>query len=638
MPSTSPGSHAPTTPTPFEQVLPGKPVAGFQSLTTFTHRHKRYVAYISGKQLSILSSATILLQAITFGEALVSVTSEPKSGKLAVATKQAAWVLEPMTEGWTKIWWERALHLRTGDPVDETRCLSWSGDGELLVGGSKHLSLFSTVPSSRSSSPAVSPSDGGKAVEERRSLWSKAVSSPVRWAAFSPSANLIATCGERDRLVKIWRRLSFEEGLFDHTYLPHSATVTHLQWRALDEGFEVRRGSGKSGRHDDDPEVLHTIAKDGLLRIWRTGSIHDLEILILHTKVDLVATIPQSPSLTVKASAPTLSAKGTRYAFTIPSFHFTAAVKAAIGLQLPESKLSHSLEHLKEVSTKEPDIIITLDGHGRMSAWGLQSIGHKRRPETPSGLSKQAFHIAHCEDLPLQFHPEENAAFEIWFEDSVLNVLSHGFDGEIKWWKGNTEAFFSPAASGKERVQEQASWSGLEEDVCGLRASPGNNGSLDLVSYGAKGAVSKWTTDGSSSLRHACSYTVPGDIADVAMVQSGYLVSLEDQGSSVVFRDDNGQELAQERLIDRNEEVRNSRMFAAAPTASSESVPQRFVVFFDIGEITGGRACTFTITHDGMTFGDAVSFVVDSPGEGQDGLQLAAILDPNSRIDLEWLD
>ena len=627
MPSTSPGNHAPSIPSSFEQILPGKPFAGYQSLTTFTHRHKRYVAYISGKQLSILSSPTTLLQAITFGESLVSVTAEVTSGKLAIATKEAAWVLEPVTEGWTKIWWERALYLRKGDPGDEARWLSWGGDGELLVGGSRHLSLFSTVPSSRSSSPPATVSDGGEAVEERTSLWSKAVSSPVRWAAFSPSANLIATCGERDRLVKIWRRLSFEEGLFDHTFLPHAGAVTHLQWRPLEEVYEERRGSGRSGRHDDDPEVLYTIANDGVLRVWRTGNIHDLDILVLHTTVNLVAAIPQSPSLSNKASAAASTAKSARYAFTIPSFHLDTAVKAAIGLQTPDAKLSHSLEHLKEVSSKEPDIVVTLDGHGRMSAWGLQSIGHKRRPETPSGLSKQAFHIAHCEDLPVRFQEGENAAFQVWFEDSTLNVLSHTFDGEIVWWKGETETFFSPSTGGIDRLRKEQAWTGLEGQTTGVRVLAGHHAVTDLVCHGINGAMSRWSTVDSSSLRLVSAFTAAGDVVDAAAVHASCsVVSLEGSEPFIILRDDRGQQLARPLQMRESGGLYNSRMFSVAPSPKLDIFQQRFIVL-STDRRGVSRGCSLTIARDGAEFEDIIHFSIDATYDGADSPQLAAILD-----------
>ena len=263
MPSTSPGQAPPSTPSDFAQILPGAPTPSLQGLTTFHYRHKHYVAYISGRQLNVLASPTKLVQAIIFKEPLVALASDSLTGKLAVAGKSEVYILEPVTEGWTKIWWEKALSLRREDAGDEARCMGWGNEGELLVGGSHQLTLFSTLPSSRTSSPVASRVEG-EAAEERKPLWSKHVASPVQYAAFSPSASLIATCGVYDRLVKIWRRLSFEEGLFDYSYLPHPGTVTHLEWRPPSEHSDERRGSGISGRQDEDPEMLFTLANDGL--------------------------------------------------------------------------------------------------------------------------------------------------------------------------------------------------------------------------------------------------------------------------------------------------------------------------------------------------------------------------------------
>lgn len=628
MPSTSPGSHAPTTSTPFEHILPGKPVTGYQSISTCTHRYKRYIAYISGKQLSILSAPTVLLQAITFGEALVCVTADPKTGKIAVASEAGAWVLEPVTEGWSKIWWEKALYLRKEDVEDKACCLSWGGDGELLIGGSRHLSLFSTAPRSRSSSPPFTPLDNGDALEERRPLWSKDVSSPVRWAAFSPTANLIATCGGRDRLVKIWRRLSFEEGLFDHTFLLHPGAITHLQWRPVEEGFEERRGSGKSGRHDDDPEVLHTIANDGVLRIWRTGGIHDLDILVLHAFVDLVAAIPQSPSLSNKTSAPTPKTKSARYACTIPSAHFVSAVKAAVGLQTPEAKLSHSLEHLKEVSSKEPNITITLDGHGRMSAWGLQSIGHKRRPDTPSGASKQAFHIAHCEDLPLRFAEGENAVFEVWFEDAALNVLSHGFEGEVQWWRGETETFFSPAASGKERLQQQAMWSGMQDSIRELRALSWDDETLEMISNdGLSRTASKWAFTGPSAMQHLSSSSLPGNVTDaVELLSLAGSVCVEGEEAAITLRASSEQVL-DERRLGASAVSGRTRIFTTSLSVKPGWLSQRFVVLGKTNDDMG-CGCTFMLSKHGSSFDDFDSFTLESSEGGGGLLQSIAVLDP----------
>lgn len=459
MPSTSPGS-IPTTSSSFEQILPGAPTTSLQSLNTFTFRQKRYIAYISGRQVNLLSSPAVLVQALTFEENLVSITAEPRTGKVVVAGKKDVWVLEPHTEGWTRVWWQRALSLVREDAGDEARWVSWGGEGELLVGGTRQLSLFNTLPSSRTTSPASREGVGNAMVERRKGLWSIAVANPVQYSCFSPSGGMIATCGRYDRLVKIWRRLSYEEGLFDYTYLPHPGVVTHLEWRPFGHSLEEHLEDEMAGRHDEEDEVLFTLATDGILRVWVTGNAHDLDILVLHTSIDLNGAIPESPSLAMKSNAVEKNARQpARYAFIVPSDQFCAAVSALMPLGSQE-KLSHSLEHLKEISSKDPDVIITLDGRGRMSAWGLQSVGHKRRPETPSGHSKQGFHISHAEQLPLQLPEGINVRFQSWLEAGKFNALAHAFSGYIQWWRGDVQTLFSPSATGSEHLEEVSYWSG----------------------------------------------------------------------------------------------------------------------------------------------------------------------------------
>lgn len=494
MPSTSPGA-----PSDFVQILPGAPTASLQAVSTFIFRHKRYIAYISGKQLNFLSSPTQLVQVLTFEEELVAIAVESQTAKVVVAAKDDVYVLEPVVESWTKVWWERALALRREEAGDEARCLDWGSDGDVLVGGSRQLSLFSTLPSSRTSTPVASPVNG-EVVEERQLLWSKVVASPVQYAAFSPSASLIASSAAYDRLVTIWRRLSFEEGLFDHTYLPHPMAVTHLEWRPLEEHSEERRGSGISGRHEDDAEVLYTIAMDGVLRVWRTGGLHDLDILALHTSVDLVSSIPQSPTLTVNGT--THVSRPARYAFVLPSDNFCAAVTAATRRQASgTSKVSHSFEHLKEITSRSPDVVVAFDGHGRMSAWGLQSVGHKRRPETPG--SQVAFHIAHAEDLAIKLPPRDhaNARCQAWFDGDAFHVLVHSFvDGQLAWWQGDVETFFSPSAAGAERLASAAVWTGHSQPITDLRLDSDGTG---LVAHSADGAFMRFALNVEGRLQPA---------------------------------------------------------------------------------------------------------------------------------------
>lgn len=499
MPSLSPGPESYSS---FAQILPGAPIESLQSLTTFTFRWKRYVVYISGNQLNILRSPNELVQAVTFEEKLVAVKAEgEQSAKVAVASEGNVWVLEPETDNWNRVTWRKALLLRREDAGDKTRSLSWGDDGELLVGGTRLVSLFSVLPSSREGTP-VRAHMNAPPVEERHVLWSKSLPSAVQIASFSPSASLIASCGPRDRLVKIWRRLSFEEGLFDYAYLPHPAAVTHIEWREPDppkleedaEESDEARAKAYGTRNDEDQELLYTFCADGVLRVWKTGGQNDLEILKLHTQIDLVTAIPHSPSLSSKGADPP---KPPRYAFILRS----GAVSGAIGAAISKHQIgtvTHSLEHLKEISTRQPDAVATFDGNGRMSAWGLQTIGHKRRPSTPSGNTKQAYHIAHAEDLDMKLPPGTNVRFETWFDGDQLNVLVHQFDGSIDWWKGDVEQFFSPAARGSDRLAHIGRWTGTQDAIVGLRHSSATG---RLLAWSQSGVVTELHTNKEGELQ-----------------------------------------------------------------------------------------------------------------------------------------
>jgi len=492
-------------PSSFAQILPGAPTQSLQSLTTFTFRWKRYIVYISGKQLNILRSATELVQAIPFDEELVAVKAENDQGaRIAAASAANVWVLEAHTDNWNHVTWRKVLLLKREDASDETRSLSWGSDGELLVGGSKLLSLFSVLPTSRDGTPVRSPVDKGH-VEERHDLWSKSIPSQLQGAAFSSSASLIASYGPRDCLVKIWRRLSFEEGLFDYAYLPHPGPVTHIEWRAPDapkleedaEESDDARAKAYGGRNEEDHEVLYTFCADGMLRIWKTGGQHDLEVMVLQTSIDLVGAIPHSPLLGSKDGA---AAKPARYAFVLPSGALSGAIIAAISKH-HAGKVTHSLEHIKEINSRQPDAVVTLDGFGRMSAWGLQTIGHRRRPSTPSGNSKQAYHIAHAEDLDLKLPMGTNARFETWFDGDQINLIVHTFDGVLGWWQGGVKQFFSPAIRGSDRLTRIAIWSGSRGTIQGLRTS---TSTPNLLAWSHGGAVTRFTSaaSGMQTLEH----------------------------------------------------------------------------------------------------------------------------------------
>ena len=81
--------------------------------------------------------------------------------------------------------------------------LSWGANEELLVAHSA-LELYQTT-----SAPECS--------------WRKPLANPARIATLSYDSAYIASVGQHDRLVKVWRRLSYGAGevRFDFMYLAH---------------------------------------------------------------------------------------------------------------------------------------------------------------------------------------------------------------------------------------------------------------------------------------------------------------------------------------------------------------------------------------------------------------------------------
>lgn len=449
------------------------------------------MTYISGCCLHILHGPTELVQSISHENDLVCLLAEDSGGKIACGVENGVAVYSPLQEGWETPTWQQSLFLPLPDDHDAVTCLSWGPEGELLV-GSRHLSLYSTLPPSKPSSPTASPVGSGP-VEERDALWSKPVTSPLQRALFSPSASLIATTAQFDRLVKIWRRLSFEEGLFDHCYLPHPTSVTSIQWR-FDEldGTERRRASGIGG-HNEEPEVLYTICADGKLRVWKTGDNHGMDILSLYTTVDLVSAIPSSPQLSAKSPTQAAYQTPVRYAFVVPAGSFTTAVATASSLQTSK-KLSHSLEHLREVASKTPDVIVVLDHAGRMSAWGLENVACKRRSSTI--VSRDAFHVCHTEDLDLRL-AGHNAKFESWFDGIAFHIVCHSFAGEVQWWEGDVEAFLSTSTS-TPRLERTAAWTGHTEAVVTIETSTDGN---QLCTSTESGQPIAWQIDQNGAIQ-----------------------------------------------------------------------------------------------------------------------------------------
>lgn len=254
----------------------------------------------------------------------------------------------------------------------------------------------------------------------------------------------MASSGLHDRLVKVWRRLSFgsDDVRFDFTYLPHPQTVTSLRWRRpyhLDQTID---------------NVLYTICVDNILRIWAATDPHGLQILQLWAQVDLNESIqPRFPSSREYSRL--------RFVFMIDGRDFTKATENAVQeANVGQSTQDDALEHLIEVANRSPEIFVVLDECGYMSAWGLENVGCKERKTT------SIFNIAHISGLKFNLVSEaidEGDFVQCYVYCSQsggnLNILLHHFDGRIEFFGSNLAHLFDPSQR-SDRVISKTTWTG----------------------------------------------------------------------------------------------------------------------------------------------------------------------------------
>lgn len=281
-------------------------------------------------------------------------------------------------------------------------------------------------------------------------IWSQKLSRPSKFASFSPDANLVASTGFYDRLIKLWRRQSVgvDDTSFDFTYLPHPTAVTALHWRA-------------SNNHERSLDnILYSISADNKIRIWATSDPHGLQVLELWAEIDMLESIQprqiQSPS-----------ASHERYAFFIDSDDFVAAIESAEQVDPSEKgEENHGLEHLHEMVQRRPEVCIILDGKGNMSAWGLENVSCKAK------LSPTLFNIAHVENFKLLVLPDAKTnenhlqllSFSSPGQRPDLNLVVHHFDGRIEWLEGNVDKIFDPSP-GQERLRRVSVWTGHDGSI-----------------------------------------------------------------------------------------------------------------------------------------------------------------------------
>lgn len=281
-----------------------------------------------------------------------------------------------------------------------------------------------------------------------RAVWTNKLANPVKFAQFSADAGLVATTGHYDPMVKIWRRLAFgaSDVRFEVFYLRHPTTVTGIHWR------------NPYHREQSMESLLYTICADNKIRIWAPAHPHSRRALQLWGEIDMVVSIQPRHPLPERMPA-------RRYCFIIDSRDFSAATERAVERDNGNDADKPALEHLIEVANRAPEVCVVMDGHGHMSAWGLENAGCRIR-------SEKIFNIVHVEGLNLPFAkgilPEEDYVqfhtFSGTSSEDSFTILAHCFDGRIEWFDSKVDVLFDPTQH-KKRLTSKGTWAGHDASI-----------------------------------------------------------------------------------------------------------------------------------------------------------------------------
>ncbi len=372
---------------------------------------------------------------------------EESTGRIAICDDHSVYIYDPVGRDEGILRWQE-VHEDTNEDVVITS-LSWASSEELLLGGSR-LRLW-YIP--ETGSPKF--------------IWDQEVPYPTALAYSSPDGGLIASCGRHDRMVKIWRRLSYEvdSTRFDVSYLSHPTSVTNLHWR---KPWHTEQSLDN---------LLYTFCADSRLRVWVHPDHHSASIMQLVADIDM-CNIIQPRRLSVG------SMSRRRYAFIIDSRDFSTATERAVQTSSAHTS-DHALEHLIAIANRSPEICIVLDGLGHMSAWGLENAGTKNKHAT------EVFNIAHIGDLNINFTERPHSLsdyhqfciFAGGLTEASLSVLVHSYDGSISWYDTQITHLFDTAPR-HERVRLFTSWAGHDEPV------------KSIVRSHEGGSLCSWTDDG----------------------------------------------------------------------------------------------------------------------------------------------
>ncbi|KAF9322115.1 regulator of (H+)-ATPase in vacuolar membrane [Podila horticola] len=328
-----------------QQVCPGKTCASLQSIHSVSYESRRYVLYAATDSVVICDASFKPIQILFLqgdskeeqNQVVSAVVMSEYDGKIAVTTNHHVLIYAPSKtpSSGEKI---RSWVLSATLECKHVTSLAWRNDGHLLT-GSDHLTLWC---------------QSGMWTK----LWEKRQGAGVDLIQFTPDGMLFASMAKNDRLVKVWYQQEDSTTDFGFFYLPHPRAVSNFSWR---------KEKTNSASRESHINVLFTMARDGICRIWSPLMLLQPESMSICAIID-----PNQWLVSQQQSS------NTQYPIhALDGMEFAMAVEYAASKTIDKNNDANSirLRKLKELVRDTSDLFFQIQGDGSMIIWGIQNLG-----------------------------------------------------------------------------------------------------------------------------------------------------------------------------------------------------------------------------------------------------------------------
>ncbi|RIB04432.1 RAVE protein 1 C terminal-domain-containing protein [Gigaspora rosea] len=465
-----------------QQTCSGKTNGYVQSFHSAYWEDVRYLAYGTGGNLVIYNGCLEHIQTTDISKLLRDTKAEPEleanitsveiselDGKIALTVGTDALVLYPQEIN-KNVHWNLMKILNHDDP---TFCTSWSGD-QLLVGG-ETLTIWEQAISHNQETPV-----------RWSKLWEQRVSSKIVLAQFSPDSMLFASISDNDRLVKIWwnpHNSETKDREYEFSYLPHPRAVTNFTWR---------KGSSEQNNAVGS-NILITMCKDGICRIWASTNPDEPQYLYISTVVD------PSQSLVTLQSLEEETCNEDPNLFTsihwIDSKEFLSALRSSIEVfdgNIDDSICGNGLRKLRNLANDTPDLLYQVQRDGSMVIWGIRNV-YCRPRRIPKVLVllrlAQAFPTSDVEyfyNRTYTFH--DNTPTDVLKSSVELTVIAQSPQGRLNKYSIRLVDVFDSFSSNMP-IEFKCSWTGHRSDIISMKKTSIDN---TFISFARDGETILW--------------------------------------------------------------------------------------------------------------------------------------------------